>query len=237
MVDRGTPLIEVFNLKKSYETPTGMLPILKGVQFEIYAREMTFIVGRSGSGKSTLLHLLSGLDHPSAGRILLEGNDLVKMNEKELAEVRRTRIGLVFQFYHLLPELTLFENVWLPSMIEGKLDKKWAKEVLKRVKLWSRRDHYPSELSGGEQQRAAIARALVNRPSLVLCDEPTGNLDEETAEEVFSLMENLNRQDGQSFLVVTHDEGWAWRYQNVLRLHDGVLIKGNRGEMAVENVQ
>src|SRR5262249_23144880 len=153
-----------------------------------------------------------GLDTPTSGKIIFEGEEITAMNERSLSRVRNRRLGFVFQFYHLLPELTLYENVLLPSLIAGKRDDKWAKELLKRVKLLTRQDHYPSELSGGEQQRAAIARALMNRPSLVLCDEPTGNLDRETSEAILALINDLNQRDGQSFVIVTHDEALAWRY-------------------------
>jgi len=228
------PLIETFQLKKEYETPSGALPILKGVDFEVFPEQLIYIVGRSGSGKSTLLHILGALDDASSGKVFFEGEEMGKMSEVELANFRNSKIGFVFQFYHLLPELTLFENVLLPSMIAGKSDKKWVKETLKRVRLWSRKDHYPSELSGGEQQRAGIARALVNKPSILFCDEPTGNLDEETAKTVFDLIQNLNKQYGQSAVIVTHDEDWAWKNSYVMRLHDGVLIRENRGEVHIE---
>lgn len=218
-------LLAAYDLKKDYDSPSGQLPILKGLNFKIRTGEMIFIIGRSGSGKSTLLHMLAGLDTPNAGKIIFEGEEITAMNEKGLARIRNRRLGFVFQFYHLLPELTLYENVLLPSIIAGQRDEKWAKELLKRVKLLSRQDHYPSELSGGEQQRAAIARALMNRPSLVLCDEPTGNLDRETSESILALLNDLNRREGQSFAIVTHDEGLAWRYSNVFRLVDGVLVK------------
>ncbi len=237
MDNRTEPILETTGLKKMYEIPTGTLTVLKGVDFELFAGEMAFIVGRSGSGKSTLMHLLGGLDKPSAGRVLFQGDDLAKMSEKELCRLRNRNIGLVFQYYYLLPELTLYENVLIPSIIAGNKDTKWAKELLKRVKLWSRRDHYPSELSGGEEQRTAIARALINRPAVVLCDEPTGNLDEETAEEVYRLLSDLNQQDNHSFLIVTHDATWAWRYARVLKLQDGVLMRDNRGEVQVEQAQ
>ncbi len=231
------PIVETFHLKKDYETPSGMLPILKGVELEVFPEDMTFVIGKSGSGKSTLLHLMGGLDYPTSGKILFEGSDLSDMNEKALARFRNQNVGFIFQSYHLLPELTLFENVLLPSMIAGNADKKWAKEILKRVKLLSRKDHHPSELSGGEKQRAAIARALINRPSLVFCDEPTGNLDEETAESIYALIKDLNEQDGQAFMIVTHDESWAWRYPKVLRLHDGVLIQEKRGQIHQERAE
>lgn len=218
-------LLRVYDLRKDFESPSGLLPILKGVNFTVNPGEMSFIIGRSGSGKSTFLHLLGGLDQPTSGRILFEGEDLTAMSEKNLARIRNKRLGFVFQQFHLLPELTLYENVHLPALIAGKRNDKWVKEILKRVKLMSRQDHYPSELSGGEQQRAAIARALVNRPSVVFCDEPTGNLDRETSENFLSLLNDLNQHDGQSFVIVTHDEALAWRYNNVYRLVDGLLLR------------
>ena len=237
MNNPGHSLLEAYDLRKDYDSPAGRIGVLKGLHFTLSRGEMTFIIGRSGSGKSTLLHLLGGLDSPTAGKIIFEGEDITAMNERPLARIRNRRIGLVFQFYHLLPELTLYENVVLPSMIAGKRDDKWAKELLKRVKLLSRQDHYPSELSGGEQQRAALARALINRPSIVLCDEPTGNLDRETAESILSLITDLNQHDGQAFVIVTHDEALAWRYPQVYRLVDGVLLRENQGRESLEQIQ
>ncbi|HXV27649.1 MAG TPA: ABC transporter ATP-binding protein [bacterium] len=223
-------LMEAVDLKKDYPSPSGQLSILRGIQFNLAAAEIAFILGRSGSGKSTLLHLLGGLDSPSSGKILFEGQDITKWHERELARFRNIKVGFVFQFYHLLPELTVFENVILPMAIAGKVNHRWAKEILRRVKIISRRDYYPSELSGGEKQRVAIARALVNKPSIVLCDEPTGNLDEETAESVFALLNDLNKQEGQSLIIVTHDESLAWRYPRpVFRLHEGLLAREERG--------
>ncbi len=217
--------LETVDLRKDYLTGDEDLTILKGVNLSVERGIMHFIIGRSGSGKSTLMHLLGGLDRPTAGKILFEGEDLAEMNENHLAKIRNKRIGFVFQFYHLLPELTLYENVMLPAMIYGEPDRGWIREILRRVKLLSRKNHLPSQLSGGEQQRAAIARALVNHPSVVLCDEPTGNLDQETAESVFTLLEELNQKEGQSFVVVTHDETLAWRYRRIYRLQDGILTR------------
>ena len=231
------PLLEAYDLKKDFDTPTRLLPILRGVNFKVNAGEMSFIVGRSGSGKSTLLHLLGGLDQPTAGKIMFEGEEITCMDEKKLARIRNRRLGFVFQSYYLLPELTLYENVHLPALIQGRRNDKWAKEVLKRVKLLSRQDHYPNELSGGEQQRAAIARALVNHPAVVLCDEPTGNLDGETAESVLGLLSDLHQREGQSFVVVTHDEAIAWRFNNVHRLVDGVLVREENRDGQVNNVE
>lgn len=227
MSDNDKEFLRVYDLIKEYESPSGILPVLRGLSFSLDQGELCFIIGRSGSGKSTLLHLMGGLDQPTAGKIIFEGEDLVDKKEKQLARLRNRRIGFVFQQYHLLPELTLYENVHLPALIAGKRNDKWVREILKRVKLLSRQDHYPSELSGGEQQRAAIARALVNRPSVVFCDEPTGNLDRETAESVLQLVTDLNQHEGQAFVIVTHDEALAWRYNNVYRLVDGVLVREN----------
>lgn len=237
MSKQGQELLAVYHLSKDYETPAGELSILKGIDFSLNQGEMAFIIGRSGSGKSTLLHILGGLDEPTSGKVMFEGEDLTLMSEKELSRLRNRRIGFVFQFYHLLPELTLYENVLLPSIIAGRPDAKWAQECLRKVKLASRADHFPSELSGGERQRGAIARALVNRPSLVLCDEPTGNLDAETASVVLSLMDDLHQKDGQSFIIVTHDEALTSRHEKVFRLVDGVLLRQQRqhGKHAEKN--
>lgn len=230
-------VLNLHDIKKDYDSPTGSLPILKGVNLALKTGEMAFILGRSGSGKSTLLHIIGGLDLPTHGKVFFEGEDLTRLNEREIAKIRNQRIGYVFQFYHLIPELTLYENVLLPSLIAGRRDDRWARELLKRMRLLSRKDHYPSELSGGEQQRAALARALVNRPSLVLCDEPTGNLDEETAEEVVSLIQQMNQEDGTSFLIVTHDESLAWRYTCSYRLQDGVLFRYNQKSLDLGNTK
>ncbi|MDP3919674.1 MAG: ABC transporter ATP-binding protein [Candidatus Omnitrophota bacterium] len=229
-------LLAAYDLKKEYTTPSGELEILKGVHLTLEPGEAVYVFGRSGSGKSTLLHLLGGLDQATSGKILFEGEDMTLLKERELARVRNRRIGFVFQSYYLLPELTLYENVLLPTMIAGRRNDKWTKECLKRVKLYSRADHYPSELSGGEKQRAAIARALANRPSVVLCDEPTGNLDEETAGIVMSLLEDLNRREGQAFIIVTHDEALAWHAHRTYRLVDGILIPEARGPVNVEKI-
>ena len=216
-------MLKTIGLWKDYEGPHGKLHILRGVDLMIEAGDLTFIVGRSGSGKSTLLHLLGGLDRPTGGSVEFKGEDLNLFNEESLAEYRNKRIGFVFQFYHLIPELTLKENVELPALIAGKRRLKRTNDLLKRFELWDRRDHLPNELSGGERQRVAIARALINEPEIIFCDEPTGNLDEETAESVHRLIFDLNRE-GQTFCVVTHDEEFAKRSKRVFRLHDGLIL-------------
>ncbi len=215
-------MLKAVDLEKSYEGPRGELHILRGVQLDLEEGNITFVLGRSGAGKSTLLHLLGGLDQPTKGRVEFKGQDLSILDEESLAEYRNKRVGFVFQFYHLLPELTVKENVILPSLIAGKRRAGRADELLKQVGLWERRDHLPSELSGGERQRAAIARALVNEPELVFCDEPTGNLDEETAESIHQLIFELNRE-GQTFCIVTHEEDFAQKSNRMFRLHECIV--------------
>ncbi len=218
-------LIEALGLEKAYATPDGPLPILRGVDFTLREGEMAFIVGRSGSGKSTLLHLLGGLDQPTRGRVAIRGHVLDQVSERRAAALRNREIGFVFQFYHLLPELSLVENVELPLRIAGRRDRARAEALLAHVGLADRMKHYPAQLSGGEQQRAAIARALANDPSVVLCDEPTGNLDEETAQSMLELLHSLQRERKRSFCIVTHDEGMVRGREHVYRLHDGRLAR------------
>jgi len=217
-------ILSARDVRKDYDMPTGTLEILRGVNIDVRSGEILFVNGKSGSGKSTLLHLLGGLDRPTGGTIFFKGRDMTRMSERDLARVRSNSLGFVFQFYHLLPELTVYENVLLPTLLAKKKDPAWIKEVLKRVKLWNRRTHFPPELSGGEQQRVAIARALANSPDIVLCDEPTGNLDEETAASIMSLLTELNRNEGHSFIIVTHDEELAKTGTRTLRLHEGQLM-------------
>jgi lipoprotein-releasing system ATP-binding protein len=216
-------MLKATGLTKKYKGPRGELHILRGINLEIEPGDLIFVIGRSGSGKSTLLHLLGGLDRPTDGKIEFKGEDLNLFNEESLAEYRNKSVGFVFQFYHLIPELTVKENVELPGLIAGQSRLKRSTELLKRVGLWERRDHLPSELSGGEQQRVAIARALVNDPEIVFCDEPTGNLDEETADSVHRLIFELSKE-GQTFCIVTHDENFAQRSKKVFRLHDGIIL-------------
>lgn len=218
-------LYEVKNVSKVYDSPGGTLPILKSVSLNIHEGELVFIIGRSGCGKSTLLHLMGGLDLPTSGQLFFEDEDFLKLSERKKTKIRNKKIGFVFQAYHLLPELTVFENVLLPTLISGRKDEAWAIEVLKKVGLHGRRYHFPAELSGGEQQRVALGRALVNRPKLVLCDEPTGNLDTHTAEIMYKMILDLNKSEGQAFVIVTHDENLAFKHKNVYRLENGVLSK------------
>ena len=207
--------LETIDLRKDYLTGDQDLPILKGVNLALESGNMHFIIGRSGSGKSTLMHLLGGLDRPTAGRILFEGNDMGEMRENELAKIRNKRIGFVFQFYHLVAELTALENVMLPSLMSREAPgarsaaRQRAETLLERLGLEKRLEHFPSELSGGEQQRVAIARALVNDPGIIFCDEPTGNLDAENGRNVVELLREVFHDGHRTLILVTHDPSVA----------------------------
>jgi len=221
-------LLEARDIKKTYRMGRVLVPALRGITFEVKGGEFVAIFGPSGSGKSTLLHILGALDRADEGKVFVDGIDLFTLSDNELADVRLRKVGFVFQFFNLLPRLTALRNVELPLTLADVSDKEChekASEVLKLVGLEGRVDHRPIELSGGEQQRVAIARALVNDPSIILADEPTGNLDTKTGFEIAQLMKRLNEEKGQTFVVVTHDPAIAETVDRIIYLKDG-LIEG-----------
>ena len=214
------------DLRKTYFSSEGEVEVLRGVSIRVSKGEIAAIVGPSGVGKSTLLNLIGALDRPSSGEVIINGEDIFSKNDEELAEFRNSTVGFVFQFHHLLPELSAFENVMLPALLAGK-PKEFIHErttsLLNDVGLTKRGSHKPSELSGGERQRVAIARAIVNDPKLILADEPTGNLDRENAEEMYELIWKLREDNQQTFLIVTHNEELANKTDRIIRLVDGYV--------------
>lgn len=217
--------IQVDNLRRQYGQGEARVVALNDVSLTIDQGAFVAVMGSSGSGKSTLLHLLGGVDKPDAGRVIIDGTDLYTLSETELTVFRRRRIGLIYQFFNLVPELTVEENILLPQLLDGKAgDKQQLEELLAATGLSDRRRHLPSQLSGGQQQRVAIARALVNRPALVLADEPTGNLDTRNGHEVMQLLRLANRDMGQTLVLITHDERIARQANRVLTIEDGRIV-------------
>jgi lipoprotein-releasing system ATP-binding protein len=233
MNEAAAPFFEVRGVSKSYESGLHRLEVLKNVDLSIAPGEMVSIVGPSGVGKSTLLHIMGTLDHPDSGTVLLDGGDLFGLSENARARVRNRNVGFVFQFYHLLPEFSALENVLMPALVyrngrfRGRREAEHrARGLLGAVGLADRMTHKPGELSGGEQQRVAIARALMNRPRLVLADEPSGNLDMRTSADLHALIAELNEKEGQAFVIVTHDQDLARSAHRRLRMRDGMLEEG-----------
>jgi lipoprotein-releasing system ATP-binding protein len=224
-------ILELKNVEKVFPHPRGPVSAVKNISFQVEPGESLAIIGVSGAGKSTLLHLIGGLDYPSSGRVVFEGTDFSQLDPLRLAKIRNTRIGFVFQFHHLLPEFDALENVMIPALIARKDEseaRKRASEILDELGLSDRRHHRLGELSGGEQQRIAVARAVMLEPSLLLCDEPTGNLDAETGRKVEDLLLDLNRKKGITLIVVTHNENLAKRMKRVIRLLSGQIVSDSR---------
>ncbi|MBM4030523.1 MAG: ABC transporter ATP-binding protein [Planctomycetes bacterium] len=222
------PLLELVDVTRHYEGPAAAPPVLKGVSLRVERGESLAIVGPSGSGKSTLLNLIGALDKPSSGRVLLNGEDLASLNDKALALLRNREIGFVFQLHHLLPQCTVLENVLVPTLVAGAMSpgetpEERAKRLLERVGLLGRADYFPGQLSGGERQRAAVVRALINAPNLLLADEPTGSLDRASADTLAALLVELNREEKVTLILVTHALDLAAKMGRVLELRDGEL--------------
>jgi lipoprotein-releasing system ATP-binding protein len=231
------PLVLIEDLYKSFEHMGQTLEVLRGINLNIYPGEILSIVGPSGAGKSTLLHCIGTLDLPSQGRIRLGGEELTEMSASRLAQVRNQNIGFVFQFHHLLPEFDALENVMMPGLIQGRSRREMterAKKLLDEVQVSHRAAHRPGEMSGGEQQRVAVARALVLEPKLLLADEPTGNLDTSTGNSVHDLFFDLNKEHGTTIVVVTHNPGFAESMPRVVRLRDGKVELDDVGKEARE---
>lgn len=217
-------LIEVKNLSKVYGSGEAEVKALENINLNIEQGEFVAIVGPSGSGKSTLLHLLGGVDKPSSGEVIIKGESIYKLKEKELSILRRRKLGFVFQFFNLIPVLTAEENIEMPVLLDnGKMDKNYMNELLKLLGLEERRKHHPSELSGGQQQRVSIGRALANKPSIILADEPTGNLDSKNSKEVLELLKYCAKKYNQTLILITHDINIAKSADRVITIQDGKI--------------
>ena len=220
-------MITVTDLHKSFVIGEHQLEVLKGISLTIARGELIAIVGASGAGKSTMLHILGLLDRPTKGTVLYEGTDLFQLSETDQADFRNRRIGFVFQFHHLLPEFTALENACMPALIQRREPAEIEKEavaILEEVGLGARLHHKPGELSGGEQQRVAVARALLQKPDLVLADEPTGNLDTHTGDALFGLMRDLNKTRGTTFVIVTHNDKLSAQADRIVHMQDGQIV-------------
>jgi lipoprotein-releasing system ATP-binding protein len=220
-------VLEGIEIHKSFQTGAETLHVLKGVNIGVRRGEIVSVVGASGVGKSTLLHILGALDRPTKGKVRLDSTDVFSLNDKKLAHFRNKTVGFVFQFHHLLPEFSALENVMMPQLIAGEeMDaiREKTEQLLGEVGLGDRANHKPGELSGGEQQRVAVARALVNDPQIVIADEPSGNLDKATGEELHNLIDRLNQKKGQTFVIATHNQLLAQRAHRIIRLVDGKAL-------------
>ena len=219
-------ILRVENLTRIYGEGENAVRALDGVSFSVHKGEFVAVIGASGSGKSTLLHLLGGVDRPTSGKVFVGGADVYAQNEDELAVFRRRKLGLIYQFYNLIPVLTVEENITLPVLMDGrKVNKDRLKNLLRILKMEKRRNHLPGQLSGGQQQRVSIGRALMNAPAVVLADEPTGNLDSENSRQIVELLKYSNRTYDQTMVVITHDEDIALQADRVIALADGRIVK------------
>lgn len=219
-------ILKVENLTKTYGSGESLVHAVDDVSFSVEKGEFVAIVGASGSGKSTLLHLIGGVDRPTSGKIFVDGNDISKMNDDKLAVFRRRQVGIVYQFYNLIPILTVEENITLPCDLDGRgVDRERLEMILDSFGLRARRKHLPNQLSGGQQQRTSIARALINNPSLVLADEPTGNLDSKSSDEVMSMLKMCNQSYGQTVIMITHNLDIAKQADRIITISDGKIVE------------
>ena len=217
-------ILRVENLTKIYGKGENEVRALDGVSFSVEKGEFVAVIGPSGSGKSTLLHILGGVDRPTSGRVLVDGKDVYAQNEDQLAIFRRRQVGLIYQFYNLIPVLNVTENIALPVLMDGqKINRERLSELMTVLKLTGRENHLPNQLSGGQQQRVSIGRALMNAPAVVLADEPTGNLDSKSSQEIVELLKFSNRAYGQTLIVITHDESIALQADRILSIEDGQI--------------
>lgn len=219
-------ILEVTNLSKTYGTGETQVKALDNVSLSVESGELVAIIGPSGSGKSTLLHILGGVDVPTSGSVVINGVDISNLDETALAIFRRRQIGLIYQFYNLIPILTVKENLTLPLLLDGrKPDERVVDDLLKTLGLTERVNHLPNQLSGGQQQRVSIGRALINNPALMLADEPTGNLDSENSREIVSLLRKFNKENNQTVIIITHDERIAMSADRVISIEDGKITR------------
>ena len=217
-------ILKIENLSKVYGTGENQVRALDNVSFSVPKGQFVAIVGPSGSGKSTLLHILGGVDKPTGGKVYLDGQDVYAQNEDQLAIFRRRQVGLIYQFYNLIPVLNVTENITLPVLMDGKkVDKKYLRELIGMLALEGRENHLPNELSGGQQQRVSIGRALINNPAVMLADEPTGNLDSKNSQEIVELLKASNKKYGQTLIVITHDESIALQADRIITISDGKI--------------
>ena len=222
-------ILKVENLCKQYGKGENKVTALNNVSFTVNKGEFVAIVGASGSGKSTLLHLIGGVDRPTSGKVFIDGKDIYKFNDDELAIFRRRQVGLIYQFYNLIPVLNVAENITLPTKLDGRdVDERRLNDLLKTLGLEKRKYNLPNQLSGGQQQRVSIGRAMMNEPALMLADEPTGNLDSKASEEIISLLRLSNKKYNQTVIVITHDEKIALEADRVITIDDGKIIKDER---------
>ena len=223
-------ILEIKDLCKVYGTGETKVDALKNVSFDVEQGEFVAIVGPSGSGKSTLLHILGGVDSPTSGEVIISGTDISKLDETKLAIFRRRQIGLIYQFYNLIPILNVEENMTLPILLDGKKpDQAVLSDLVEKLGLSSRLMHLPNQLSGGQQQRVSIGRALMNHPALLLADEPTGNLDSENSKEIVSLLRKFNKENKQTVIIITHDERIALSADRVITIEDGRITRDSKG--------